>query len=194
MGPGYHAHDHDWLIEPFAGPLMQRAMLEVLCSSWPAVRPLGWAGSCCTATSYDTESMSHGMLPGLVVAALRESSSCSAAPPAWCSRRRDRAIARDERSGTDAAWPSACPRCSGSARCSRCRPARRRACRSCSGDILGVTAADLAAGSRARHRGLGALGVGRAAPCHGRLRARVGWVAGRVAGALGASPCSSCWR
>jgi ABC-type Mn2+/Zn2+ transport system permease subunit len=58
----------DWLLDPFSGPLMQRALVEVLVIAL-ACGPLGvWV--LLYRQSYASESISHGMLPGLVVAAL----------------------------------------------------------------------------------------------------------------------------
>jgi ABC-type Mn2+/Zn2+ transport system permease subunit len=57
-----------WLTDPFASPLAQRALLEVLILSL-ACGPLGvWV--LLYRDAYAAESMSHGMLPGLVLAAL----------------------------------------------------------------------------------------------------------------------------
>jgi ABC-type Mn2+/Zn2+ transport system permease subunit len=57
-----------WLTDPFAGALMQRALAEVLILA-VACGPLGvWV--LLYRQSYAAESLSHGMLPGLVVAAL----------------------------------------------------------------------------------------------------------------------------
>jgi ABC-type Mn2+/Zn2+ transport system permease subunit len=57
-----------WLLDPFAGGIMQRALAEVLLLS-VACGPLGvWI--LLYRESYAAESLSHGMLPGLVVAAL----------------------------------------------------------------------------------------------------------------------------
>ena len=57
-----------WLTDPFSSPLAQRALLEVLILSL-ACGPLGvWV--LLYRDAYAAESMSHGMLPGLVVAAL----------------------------------------------------------------------------------------------------------------------------
>jgi ABC-type Mn2+/Zn2+ transport system permease subunit len=58
----------DWLLDPFSGALMQRALAEVLIVS-VACGPLGvWV--LLYRQSYAAESISHAMLPGLVVAAL----------------------------------------------------------------------------------------------------------------------------
>ncbi|HKH16368.1 MAG TPA: metal ABC transporter permease [Solirubrobacteraceae bacterium] len=57
-----------WLTEPFASPIVQRALVELLILSL-ACGPLGvWV--LLYRDAYAAESMSHGMLPGLVVAAL----------------------------------------------------------------------------------------------------------------------------
>jgi ABC-type Mn2+/Zn2+ transport system permease subunit len=58
----------DWLLDPFSGALMQRALVEVLIVA-VACGPLGvWV--LLYRQSYAAESISHAMLPGLVVAAL----------------------------------------------------------------------------------------------------------------------------
>ena len=57
-----------WLIDPFAGGIMQRALAEVLLLG-AVCGPLGvWV--LLYRQSYAAESLSHGMLPGLVLAAL----------------------------------------------------------------------------------------------------------------------------
>jgi ABC-type Mn2+/Zn2+ transport system permease subunit len=57
-----------WLTDPFSGALMQRALAEILILSI-ACGPLGvWV--LLYRQSYAAESISHAMLPGLVVAAL----------------------------------------------------------------------------------------------------------------------------
>ena len=58
----------DWLTDPFAGGLMQRALAEVLILA-VACGPLGvWV--LLYRQSYAAESLSHAMLPGLVLAVL----------------------------------------------------------------------------------------------------------------------------
>jgi ABC-type Mn2+/Zn2+ transport system permease subunit len=58
----------DWLTDPFAAGLMQRALAEVLILA-VACGPLGvWV--LLYRQSYAAESLSHAMLPGLVIAAL----------------------------------------------------------------------------------------------------------------------------
>jgi ABC-type Mn2+/Zn2+ transport system permease subunit len=57
-----------WLLDPFAGALMQRALAEVLLLAL-ACGPLGvWV--VLHRQSYAAESIAHAMLPGLVIAAL----------------------------------------------------------------------------------------------------------------------------
>jgi ABC-type Mn2+/Zn2+ transport system permease subunit len=57
-----------WLTDPFAAPILQRALAELLILSL-ACGPLGvWV--LLYRDAYAAESISHGMLPGLVVAAL----------------------------------------------------------------------------------------------------------------------------
>src|SRR3954465_5993553 len=58
----------DWLLDPFSGALMQRALVEVLILA-VACGPLGvWV--LLYRQSYAAESISHAMLPGLVIASL----------------------------------------------------------------------------------------------------------------------------
>ena len=58
----------DWLLDPFSSALMQRALIEVLVIAI-ACGPLGvWI--LLYRQSYAAESISHAMLPGLVVASL----------------------------------------------------------------------------------------------------------------------------
>jgi ABC-type Mn2+/Zn2+ transport system permease subunit len=57
-----------WLTDPFSGALMQRALAEVLILA-VACGPLG-AWVLLYRRSYAAESISHAMLPGLVIAAL----------------------------------------------------------------------------------------------------------------------------
>jgi ABC-type Mn2+/Zn2+ transport system permease subunit len=58
----------DWLLDPFSGALMQRALAEVVVIAI-ACGPLGvWV--LLYRQSYAAESISHAMLPGLVIAAL----------------------------------------------------------------------------------------------------------------------------
>jgi len=57
-----------WLTDPFASPILQRALVELLILSL-ACGPLGvWV--LLYRDAYAAESISHGMLPGLVLAAL----------------------------------------------------------------------------------------------------------------------------
>ena len=57
-----------WLTDPLTSPVVQRALAEVLILA-VACGPLGvWV--LLSRDAYAAESISHGMLPGLVVAAL----------------------------------------------------------------------------------------------------------------------------
>jgi ABC-type Mn2+/Zn2+ transport system permease subunit len=57
-----------WLLDPFSSPIVQRALVELLVLS-VACGPLGvWV--LLYGNAYAAESLSHGMLPGLVVAAV----------------------------------------------------------------------------------------------------------------------------
>jgi ABC-type Mn2+/Zn2+ transport system permease subunit len=57
-----------WLTDPFASPILQRALAELLILSL-ACGPLGvWV--LLYRNAYAAESISHGMLPGLVIAAI----------------------------------------------------------------------------------------------------------------------------
>ena len=58
----------DWLLDPFAGGIMRRALAEVVVLAF-ACGPLGvWV--LLQRESYAAESIAHGMLPGLVLALL----------------------------------------------------------------------------------------------------------------------------
>ena len=58
----------DWLLEPFSGAIMQRALVEVVVVGL-ACGPMGvWI--LLHRQSYAAESIAHAMLPGLVIAAL----------------------------------------------------------------------------------------------------------------------------
>ena len=70
----------DWLLDPFSGALMQRALAEVLIVA-VACGPLGvWV--LLYRQSYAAESISHAMLPGLVVAVARRRVAAARAPRA----------------------------------------------------------------------------------------------------------------
>ena len=134
----------DWLTDPFAGGLMQRALAEVLLLA-VACGPLGvWV--LLYRQSYAAESLSHAMLPGLVLAALAGRRCCSARRGrAARGRLASRSPRATSGSATTWAWRSRSRRCSGSARCWRCRPTSRRGSASCcSATCWGSPAGDLA--------------------------------------------------
>ena len=91
-----------WLLDPFAGALMQRALAEILLLAL-ACGPLGvWV--LLYRQSYAAESLSHGMLPGLVVAALAGAPLLLGATGGVLTAAAAIALAgRDERLGGDAA-------------------------------------------------------------------------------------------
>jgi len=90
----------DWLLEPFSDALMQRALAEVLVIA-VACGPLGvWV--LLYRQSYAAESISHAMLPGLVVAALAGGSLLLGAAGGVIAAAVAIALAgRDERLGGD---------------------------------------------------------------------------------------------
>jgi ABC-type Mn2+/Zn2+ transport system permease subunit len=88
-----------WLVDPFRDAFMQRALIEVVVLGL-ACGPLG-AWILIYRQSYAAESISHGMLPGLVIAALAGLPLLAGAREA-CSCRTAVALAgRDERIGAD---------------------------------------------------------------------------------------------
>jgi ABC-type Mn2+/Zn2+ transport system permease subunit len=90
----------DWLLDPFSDALMQRALAEVLVVA-VACGPLGvWV--LLYRQSYAAESISHAMLPGLVVAALAGGSLLLGAAGGVIAAAVAIALAgRDERLGGD---------------------------------------------------------------------------------------------
>ena len=92
----------DWLTDPFAGGLMQRALAEVLILA-VACGPLGvWV--LLYRQSYAAESISHAMLPGLVLAVLAGAPLLRGAAGGVVAAAALIALAaRDERLGGDAA-------------------------------------------------------------------------------------------
>ena len=119
--------------------------------------------------SYSAESLAHGMLPGLVLAALAGVPLAPAAPPGSPSRRwRSRSSAACRESTPTSRCPWSSPRCSGSACCWRSRPTRRPVSASCLfGDVLAVTDGDLLLTAAAARR----LDAGAAAVAHAGLLA-----------------------
>jgi len=89
-----------WLTDPFASPLLQRALAEVLVLSL-ACGPLGvWV--LLYREAYAAESISHGMLPGLVLAVLAGAPLVlGAAAGVLVAAAGIALVARDERLGAD---------------------------------------------------------------------------------------------
>jgi ABC-type Mn2+/Zn2+ transport system permease subunit len=152
----------DWLTDPFAGAIMQRALLEVLVLSL-ACGPLGvWI--LLYRDAYAAESISHGMLPGLVVAALAGAPLLlGATAGVLVAAAGIAAVARDERLGADvgvAVCVSALFGLGAMLALSPASPPRLQEI--LFGDLLGVTAADLAAAAvLAAGVGLALAGGGR---------------------------------
>jgi ABC-type Mn2+/Zn2+ transport system permease subunit len=89
-----------WLTDPFGSPIVQRALLELLVLSL-ACGPLGvWV--LLYRDAYAAESISHGMLPGLVLAALAGAPLLlGAAGGVLVAAAGIGLVARDQRLGTD---------------------------------------------------------------------------------------------
>ena len=110
---------------------MQRAFVEAIVLGL-ACGPLGvWI--LLLRRAYAAESLSHAMLPGLVIAALVGRAADRSARPAACSSRRSgsRSWRATRGPGETSASRSSSPACSGSAASSRSRPRRRRGSASC---------------------------------------------------------------
>jgi ABC-type Mn2+/Zn2+ transport system permease subunit len=171
----------DWIADPFGSALMQRALVEVLVLS-AACGPLGvWI--LLYRSTYAAESLSHGMLPGLVVAALIGAPLLLGAGVGVVVAAAGIAlVARDERLGADvgvAVCVSGLFGLGGLLALSPDAPPRLQEL--LFGDLLGVTGADLAAGA-----GL-ALAVGLALAAGGRSLALVAFER-TSAPSLGARP------
>jgi len=141
-----------WLTDPFGGAIMQRALAEVLVLAL-ACGPLGvWI--LLYRDAYAAESMSHGMLPGLVVAALVGAPLLlGAAGGVLLAAAGIALVARDERLGGDVGVAVCVSALFGLGAMLALSPAAPpRLAELLFGDLLGVTAADLAAA--------GALAVG----------------------------------
>ena len=89
-----------WLTDPFGSPIVQRALVELLILSL-ACGPLGvWV--LLYRDAYAAESISHGMLPGLVVAALAGAPLLlGAAAGVLVAAAGIALVARDQRLGAD---------------------------------------------------------------------------------------------
>jgi ABC-type Mn2+/Zn2+ transport system permease subunit len=133
----------DWLTDPFAGGLMQRALAEVLILA-VACGPLGvWV--LLYRQSYAAESLSHAMLPGLVLAALAGAPLVLGAAGGVVAAAAAIALAaRDERLGGDAAVAVAIAALFGLGALLALSPeVPARLGELLFGDLLGVTARDL---------------------------------------------------
>ena len=137
---------------------MQRALVEVLVLAL-ACGPLGvWI--LLYRQSYAAESISHAMLPGLVIASLAGAPLLlGAAGGVLVAARGDRARrARRARSAATSAWRWRSARCSGWARCSRCHRTCRRGWGSCcSATCWASTGTDCSRPRRSPSRGRVAL-------------------------------------
>jgi ABC-type Mn2+/Zn2+ transport system permease subunit len=133
----------DWLTDPFAGGLMQRALAEVLILAL-ACGPLGvWV--LLYRQSYAAESLSHAMLPGLVIAALAGAPLLLGAAGGVLAAAVAIALAgRDERLGGDVGVAVAIAALFGLGALLALSPdAPARLGELLFGDLLGVTGSDL---------------------------------------------------
>jgi ABC-type Mn2+/Zn2+ transport system permease subunit len=136
----------DWLLDPFGSAIMQRALAEVLLLSL-ACGPLGvWV--LLYRDAYAAESMSHGMLPGLVVAALAGVPLLVGATGGVLLAAAGIAlVARDERLGADVGVAVCVSALFGLGALLALSPdTPPRLGELLFGDLLGVTTADLVAG------------------------------------------------
>jgi ABC-type Mn2+/Zn2+ transport system permease subunit len=134
----------DWLTDPFAGDLMRRALAEVLILA-VACGPLGvWI--LLYRQSYAAESLSHAMLPGLVIAALAGAPLLLGAAGGVLAAAVAIALAsRDERLGGDVAVAVAIAALFGLGALLALSPdVPARLGELLFGDLLGVTGGDLA--------------------------------------------------
>ena len=137
----------DWLTDPFAGGLMQRALAEVLILAL-ACGPLGvWV--LLYRQSYAAESLSHAMLPGLVIAALAGAPLLLGAAGGVLAAAVAIALAsRDQRLGGDVAVGVAIAALFGLGALLALSPdVPARLGELLFGDLLGVTAGDLVEGA-----------------------------------------------
>jgi ABC-type Mn2+/Zn2+ transport system permease subunit len=135
----------DWLLDPFSGALMQRALAEVLIVA-VACGPLGvWV--LLHRQAYAAESLSHGLLPGLVLAALAGLPLVlGAAGGALVAAGAIALAARDERIGSDIGVAVAVSTLFGLGALLALAPdAPPRLEELLFGDLLGISGADLAA-------------------------------------------------
>ena len=175
-----------------ADPITRRALLEVVILAL-ALGPLGvWV--LLHRQAYAAESMSHGLLPGLVLAALAGVPLIlGAAGGALVAAGTIALAARDERVGADLGVAVAVSTLFGLGALLALSPAAPpRLEELLFGDLLGISGADLiaAGGARARRR----RGAGRRAPAAvaERVRPRCRALARRRARRAGRRRCSCC--
>ena len=164
------------------------------CSSSRSPAGRSASGSCSTATPTRPSRSATGCCPGWCVAALAGAPLLlGAAGGVLLAAAGIALVARDERARrATSASPSACPRCSGSAGCSRSRPpSPPRLQELLFGDLLGVGAADLSPPARFRRRRGRAGGRSPLARARG-VRPRLGAVARRAAARAGSWRCWRC--
>ncbi len=143
----------DWLLDPFSSALMQRALIEVLVIAI-ACGPLGvWV--LLYRQSYAAESISHAMLPGLVVASLAGASLLLGAAAGVLVAAVAIALAgRDERLGGDVGVAVAISALSGLGALLALSPdVPARLGELLFGDLLGVTGTDIAEAASPGRRG-----------------------------------------
>jgi ABC-type Mn2+/Zn2+ transport system permease subunit len=136
-----------WLVDPFSSAIMQRALVEVLVLAL-ACGPLGvWI--LLYRNAYAAESISHGMLPGLVVAALIGAPLLLGATAGVLVAAAGIAlVARDERLGGDVGVAVCVSALFGLGAILALSPeAPPRLSELLFGDLLGVTGADMVAGA-----------------------------------------------
>ena len=141
-----------WLTDPFGSPIVQRALAEVLILSL-ACGPLGvWV--LLYRDAYAAESISHGMLPGLVVAALAGIPLLLGAVAGVLVAAAGIAlVARDERLGADVGVAVCVSTLFGLGAMLALAPeSPPRLQELLFGDLLGVTGGDLAVAGAARRR------------------------------------------
>lgn len=158
----------DWLLDPFAGGIMQRALAEVLVLAF-ACGPLGvWV--LLQRESYAAESIAHGMLPGLVIAVLvGVPVALGAVGGVLLAAAAIAVAARDQRLDSDVAVAVAIGTLTGAgALLALARPSPARLTELLFGDPLGVREVDLAISLALTVAVLAVLAVG-----HRRLMATI---------------------
>jgi ABC-type Mn2+/Zn2+ transport system permease subunit len=150
-----------WLLDPFSGDLMRRALVEVLLLAL-ACGPLGvWI--VLYRQSYAAESIAHAMLPGLVVAALAGAPLLLGAAGGVLAGAVAIALAgRDERVGSDVAVAVAVSALFGLGALLALAPdVPARLGELLFGDLLGVSRGDLVEAGAVAAAAVGALALAR---------------------------------